>query len=281
MTDEAVLKVEGHVFNLLFTSRKYKCKVLSRTNHAVFTLLNDFWPLVFTHSINADCNPVTCVFSGNFPNIIINQSSFEISGGIFSNNNNKVHITPQIVKTHKINEIKWEKINYGSLNVLKNWLLSQTTGGIADALRGADDLMSKKIRSFIKMLKASWDTGNENEFYITLTEMAGLGIGLTPSTDDFICGLLLSTNILLNSSLIHPKWKIPAKKIINITKPKTTLLSWHYIKLASQGIISDRQKDLFEKLGSDLILNKEYLDEINYGHTSFADFLAGNLFVLC
>jgi hypothetical protein len=103
--------------------------------------------------------------------------------------------------------------------------------------------------------------------------LAGLGIGLTPSGDDFILGAIYATWI------IHPL-EIASKlaeEITSIAAPLTTSLSAAWLKSAGKGEMGILWHELFEALlSADPAQIQGSMDKIlAIGETSGADALAG------
>jgi hypothetical protein len=113
----------------------------------------------------------------------------------------------------------------------------------------------------------------------TLTrELAGLGIGLTPSGDDFIVGALYAMWI------IHPREiaGILAQELAATAAPLTTSLSAAWLRSAGKGEAGVLWHAFFDALVSnDQIRIKESMENIlSVGETSGADALAGFASVL-
>jgi Protein of unknown function (DUF2877) len=105
----------------------------------------------------------------------------------------------------------------------------------------------------------------------SIQNLIGLGPGLTPSGDDFICGLMTALHYFGLRNL--------ARKISTIVLPvalrETSIISTQYLRCAAEGHASDA---LFDVLHAILTCRdlEEWLDNINaIGHTSGWDSLAG------
>lgn len=104
------------------------------------------------------------------------------------------------------------------------------------------------------------------------SQLAGLGIGLTPSGDDFIMGALLGTWI------IHPfdVANALAEEIANAASPLTTSLSAAWIRFAGRGEAGILWHELFDSLLlPDADLQSPISRILSVGETSGADALAG------
>lgn len=104
-------------------------------------------------------------------------------------------------------------------------------------------------------------------------KIAGLGIGLTPSGDDFIVGAVLAAWI------IHPVEiaRGLATEITNVASPLTTSLSAAYLKSAGKGEAGILWHDFFYALtfGDSSAIESQFAKLISIGHTSGAEALAG------
>jgi hypothetical protein len=109
-------------------------------------------------------------------------------------------------------------------------------------------------------------------------KLAGLGVGLTPSGDDFIMGAIYATWI------IHPPEiaSVLAEKIANIAAPMTTSLSAAWLRSARKGKAGILWHEFFDALlSSEQAAIQESMDRIlSIGETSGADALFGFLSLL-
>ena len=105
------------------------------------------------------------------------------------------------------------------------------------------------------------------------SQLAGLGIGLTPSGDDFVMGAIYATWI------IHPPEiaRVLAREIANTAAPLTTSLSAAWLKAAGRGEAGIVWHEfLGALLSNDSLRIQETLNNIlAVGETSGADALAG------
>lgn len=119
---------------------------------------------------------------------------------------------------------------------------------------------------------------NDASFYQVLQNLLGLGSGLTPSGDDFICGFLLDHYWL---GKILPAVKMQSdyiEEIIASAQKKTTALSAALIACAAEGQADERLMNLLNWLltcAGDVGRIKEEL--LSYGNSSGMDTFAGML----
>jgi len=130
---------------------------------------------------------------------------------------------------------------------------------------------SNPILQFSNSLLSAFASADPPSSLAAAKQLAGLGIGLTPSGDDFIIGALYA------SWIIHP-FEIAfalAKEIAEAAAPLTTSLSAAWLRSAGRGEAGILWHDLFNALiaGEDLQLPITNL--LTVGETSGADALAG------
>lgn len=139
----------------------------------------------------------------------------------------------------------------------------------------ADEFIKERFRSFIDSY-IDEDTPN---IYKKSKRIIGFGVGLTPSMDDFLSGLMISRvyySYYLNLDMSNAL-KIN-KSIVNDIENKTTLVSENMLKFASNGEVNDDIRNLMTNiLGNDSINSlKAKLEKIiNFGETSGTDILLG------
>lgn len=119
-------------------------------------------------------------------------------------------------------------------------------------------------------------TANVSASLAITRQLAGLGMGLTPSGDDFLMGALYAAWI------IHPRKivSILAKKIAETAAPLTTAISAAWLRSAGRGEASVLWHQLFDGLitGGDVELPIAKI--LSIGETSGADALSGFLGVM-
>lgn len=272
--------IEGHLSRLFFTRRRYFCKVISRTNHAVFLLLNNVKLVTLVRGIEVECSPCTAVFPGKIPDFFHKENNFLITGGSCIAGKKTLVLKPLIRKNCTIKNIFWKKINNKNLALVENWIKNKDTEGISELFRGIKTLFSGHVKPYFKKLKNAWNKNKPEDFFKYLCEPVGCGPGLTPSWDDFICGVIAALNILLRSKKIGEHWRIPVRKILREAAKRTTKLARYYIFFALMGYCSRWQYDLLKKISSKRQLQIKKLDKINYGHTSGIDYMHGLFFML-
>jgi len=129
------------------------------------------------------------------------------------------------------------------------------------------------LQSLIANLASAVAAANIPACCTFASQLAGLGIGLTPAGDDFILGAVLAARV------IHPPETASslAKEITNTAAPLTTSLSAAWLRSAGKGEAGILWHHFFDALtAQDPMHLQEALDKINaVGETSGADALAG------
>jgi hypothetical protein len=121
-------------------------------------------------------------------------------------------------------------------------------------------------------LESGW-RGNRGRLEEGVARLAGLGAGLTPGGDDFLCGAMLGAWIA------HPTPAPLCHTIARLAAPRTTTLSHALLWAAAQGECSAAWHDLLEGLvqGDDARIARGLQQMLDHGATSGADALAGFL----
>lgn len=124
----------------------------------------------------------------------------------------------------------------------------------------------KNIASLIDYLTPMY----EKDCNKCLNYLFGRGIGLTPSGDDFIVGLLAyhSVEPFLSKRFIE---ELTNKVVLN----QTTDISISYLQDALKGLFSREVLDLFEAMKADGEVIKHIYAISNFGHSSGIDTLSG------
>ncbi len=121
-------------------------------------------------------------------------------------------------------------------------------------------------------LRAGWK-GETAQLQAGAAQLAGLGGGLTPAGDDFLCGVMMRT------WLAHPDPQSCCKVMLEAAESRTTTLSAAFLRTAAAGECSASWHRLLEvlEMGEAQPLAAAVEGVLSYGHTSGADILAGFL----
>jgi hypothetical protein len=130
-------------------------------------------------------------------------------------------------------------------------------------------------RTGAEALIAGWQ-GDLTTLDEGVTRLAGLGIGLTPSGDDFLAGFMLW------AWLAHPTPRSLCREIAKAAAPQTNLLSAAFLGATARGECSAAWHHLLSALHGDPDqLANAVEDVLSHGQTSGADALAGFLWMAC
>ena len=144
-----------------------------------------------------------------------------------------------------------------------------------DLLLGGEEYLSSPpavyAQKILDSTKECLGRGDVSSAADSLTKLIGLGAGLTPSGDDFLCGILAALSMGGSCSELLPVLKI---KILE-KLPLTNDISGEFLRCACEGHFSRSIREL---------PNAESTDEVvrsfsKIGHSSGADTLNGILFL--
>jgi hypothetical protein len=164
----------------------------------------------------------------------------------------------------------WDALRQQSATIARH--LPQLQALVHDASH-APQLDSLEMRADqVIALRAGWQ-GDHAQLRYAAKGLAGLGQGLTPAGDDFLCGLMLW------AWLAHPTPREFCRAIAEAAAPRTTTLSAAFLRAASRGECSAAWHQLLNMLTSDADdeLEQAAHHVLAYGETSGADTLAGFL----
>jgi hypothetical protein len=122
----------------------------------------------------------------------------------------------------------------------------------------------------VESLRAGWE-GNLAKLQDAVTQLAGLGSGLTPAGDDFLTGAMLW------AWLAHPSPLAFCCAVAEAAAPRTTTLSAAFLRAAARGECSAAWHQLLAALGTgtESELATAICQVLAHGATSGADTLAG------
>jgi len=191
----------------------------------------------------------------------------------------------------KLNDLK---VQQERLEVLRQVIVEETTtigiGGLIE-LYSFDDLdhwiLTKVnpinpycdfIRETMTKLLEALIIENREEFLALLPKFIGFGPGLTPSTDDFLAGIMISLYYdAAISGLDLDGMKKHLELIYQKSLGRTTAISENMLKLTSLGYVSEDYRALVRGLffKSDDSMQKLAQTVIKHGASSGTDFLFG------
>jgi len=153
-----------------------------------------------------------------------------------------------------------------------SWLAHETNVG--HALHGISSHVQPVIQAALESLRAGWQ-GDLVQLRQGASQLAGLGIGLTPAGDDFLVG------VMLWAWLAHPTPHSFCRVVVKAAAPRTTTLSAAFLRAAAKGECDAAWHQLLAVLGTET--DDELIPAVRrvlaHGATSGADTLAGFLWM--
>jgi len=210
----------------------------------------------------------------NIKKIIIFDNSFYLDNEKFTIEKEKIYSSDLIISNFDINSF------YKNLKVFERYLK------IFSKDRGLLPLIDENIennKNFINNFTKRIYEGMNYLFNIDLIEgirlIKGVGVGLTPSGDDFISGLLTALKVL---EIINKENNSYLRKIIYDNAKGDNLISNNFLFYASEGLFFERTKKLILSLfyGNESEIVDSTLSILQIGETSGVDFSTGFLITL-
>jgi hypothetical protein len=156
---------------------------------------------------------------------------------------------------------------HGQTGDLLGFLLDEASpeGSLGEAILTA-------ARSAVRSLQGGWG-GDLARLREGAAQLAGLGGGLTPAGDDFLCGAMVWAWVA------HPRPGSFCHAIAVAAAPRTTTLSAAFLWAAAQGAYSAAWHALLDALArrDDAMVNRAGQELLRHGASSGADALAGLL----
>lgn len=168
----------------------------------------------------------------------------------------------------------WEMLHANKDNILNSLINYEIASG---SLSTQNPSMTRAFTNYqlpiLQSLISSLGNVDLPSSLAAAQKLAGLGVGLTPTGDDFILGAVLAAWI------IHPPEiaRVLAGEITNTAAPLTTSLSAAWLRSAGRGGAGVLWHDFFDALISeDAVTMQESIKKImSVGHTSGEDAFAG------
>lgn len=138
---------------------------------------------------------------------------------------------------------------------------------------GLGAFVSARLHTAAPALEAGWG-GDGQRLRQAVAQLVGLGSGLTPAGDDFLCGLML------RAWLAHPAPDLFCRDVVEVAVSRTTTLSAAFLRAAARGECSARWHCLLAALreGEGARIRAAVQAILAHGATSGADILAGFLY---
>ncbi len=209
---------------------------------------------------------------------ILPEAVFQIKDGAIKGDMLTVDFSD--AKPYKLmHQVKYSVPDEKMITELEQWIYQN---GKASSLYNGyfnqpeDSALGKYFLDEMKKLKESAMTAEKEELLHQMMEMCGAGIGLTPSADDFIAGVLL---IFYAYEPLDEK--MYQKSVASVQK-KTVSISGYMLANAAKGRGRSSELKLLEAISAkDKSGIEKYLEEVkDFGSTSGTDTLIGMVFGL-
>ena len=141
---------------------------------------------------------------------------------------------------------------------------------------------SEYARSVILQAREMLLSGEMDAAAHTLSKLIGLGTGLTPCGDDFLCGVLAGLHMMKNTVCYTSEFTDALTRTIKHNLTNTNDISRAFLLCAVRGQFSQAVLDLADVKQNDLTEDVSFLSRSFHaiGHSSGIDTLCGVLFIL-
>jgi hypothetical protein len=153
----------------------------------------------------------------------------------------------------------------------------------AASVLGKDNIYKKYVLKAMNSLKRAYFNKNKNEMTSSLCEFIGLGQGLTPSGDDFICGFITVLFYCPSIAVLDSNWtRDTGFKVIEYAFNKTTLVSYNMLRACLRGEVPEHMQNLMNCIltAEDENLLPSINKILQIGSTSGSDLFLGVLYGL-
>ena len=151
-------------------------------------------------------------------------------------------------------------------------------GSLSSILHSTRDNMgyvSARVTDSAQQLYSGIVSGDMQKIYLGAANMAGLGVGLTPSGDDFLMGVIYALWAIFDQK-DAARW---SRKIAEAASSRTNMLSGAMLQESANGYASEHWHVLVDVLCKENVtdVTRVSMDILSLGHTSGADALTGFL----
>ncbi|MFM1524409.1 MULTISPECIES: DUF2877 domain-containing protein [Helcococcus] len=220
---------------------------------------------------NIDASPFSILLD------LINFDSIDIFvGEKFYIKNKTIYFKNEVVsyKKAKIYKLNKSIIDGNSEYLIHNYkIIENKLQSLKDKITNeTEKIINNKLYLVSEELFLSFKNNDEKKIMDIIEKLIGLGMGLTPSGDDYISGLLLII-VAINSPL--KEYKELFYKIILKNKYNTNIISYEMLKNSIEGDFKSLYTNFLNKVFN-CKLNFDDIDMIlKIGHTSGKDTLLG------
>lgn len=150
--------------------------------------------------------------------------------------------------------------------------------GLMSIFHPEQDLLCRRVSTILPKLFESVKSKDAAKLDAAVSELVGLGYGLTPSCDDLLLGFTAALYHAGQQPAADGRMEFFVKNIKPILKSKrdkTTFLSWKMLDYGADCRFSERVLKLLGAVFSEEPCEEEIAELSNAGHTSGSDTLAG------
>ncbi len=205
----------------------------------------------------------------NNSSIIKNKDSIVIDDLKFKIDNTKIYDSKL-----KIDNFYLPKFYY-NFHLFENYVKVLSNGkGLSPLLENNFVENEKVVDKFILKIKSGIEKIFNGDLIGGIKYIKGVGIGLTPSGDDFIYGFLTGISII---EILKNKNLSNLKKIIYENSKSENLISNNFLYFASEGLFFEKTKNLIISLfyGDESEILERVTKVLQIGETSGVDFSVG------
>ena len=166
--------------------------------------------------------------------------------------------------------------NIGDLYLtVQNNASDGSLGSILHSTRDNMGYVYARVTDSAQQLYSGIVSGDMQKIYLGAANMAGLGVGLTPSGDDFLMGVMYALWAIFNQK-DAARW---SRKIAEAASSRTNMLSGAMLQESANGYASEHWHVLVDVLCKENVtdVTRACMDILSLGHTSGADALTGFL----
>jgi hypothetical protein len=179
----------------------------------------------------------------------------------------------------KVEKFDYKKFYY-NLNLFETYLILISNGkGLSPLLTNNFSDDNSLFYKFILKIKSGSEKIFNGDLIDGINEIKGVGVGLTPSGDDFIYGFITGVNII---EILYNKNLDYLKNLIYESAKGENLISNNFLFLASRGMFFEKTKKLIYSLffEDEREILERTRDILQIGETSGVDFSVGLILTL-
>lgn len=220
-------------------------------------------------------------------NIILDKNGFEniniiiICENLFYINNEEFKIEKEKIysSTLEIHDFDIQIFN-NNLQIFEKYLkIFAKNKGLVSLIDSDIEKTENLINNFIKKIYEGMKILFDEDIIRGIKFIKGVGIGLTPSGDDFIYGVLTGLTVL---EIINNENNFYLKKLIYENAKGDNLISNNFLYYASEGLFFEKTKNLILSIffGSEREIVDSTVSILQIGETSGVDFSTGLLITI-